>query len=122
MLSNARDKLIFPELQAISLGNSTDGNPGKGIGKGLATKIANTAWQITRAGVNDPAIFELVGLIEDKIGADRISDMTIRIILPDLLAYSERIAKAFKFRQPLSVMKISNFYCQLTQARTLQLF
>ncbi|XGV97732.1 MAG: hypothetical protein ACAF41_02085 [Leptolyngbya sp. BL-A-14] len=95
---NARDKLIFPELQAISLGNSTDGNPGKGIGKGLATKIANTAWQITRAGVNDPAIFELVGLIEDKIGADRISDMTIRIILPDLLAYSERIAKSLQIQ------------------------
>jgi hypothetical protein len=95
---NARNRLIFPELQAISLGNSTDGNPGKGIGKGLATKIASTAWQINRAGINDPAIFELVGLIEDKIGADRISDMTIRIILPDLLAYSERIAKKFKIQ------------------------
>lgn len=95
---NARNKLIFPELQAISLGNSTDGNPGKGIGKGLATKIASTAWQITRAGISDPAIFELVGLIENKIGADRISDMTIRIILPDLLAYSERIAKSLQIQ------------------------
>ncbi|MFM7220234.1 MAG: hypothetical protein ACKO21_08495 [Nodosilinea sp.] len=33
---NARDRLIFPELQAVSLGNSTNGNPGKGIGRGLA--------------------------------------------------------------------------------------
>lgn len=95
---NARNKLIFPELQAVALGSSTYGNPGKGIGKGLATKVANTAWQILNAGIKDPAIFELVGLIEDKIGADRISDMTVRVILPDLLAYSERIAKKLQIQ------------------------
>lgn len=105
----ARDKLIFRELQSIALGSATDGNPGKGIGKILATRIADTAWQIVNVGINDPTIFELVGLIEDKIGADRISDMTIRIILPDLLAYSERIAKKLRISTLLFCYKGKNF-------------
>jgi hypothetical protein len=117
---NARNKLIFPELQAISLGNSTDGNPGKGIGKGLATKIATTAWQITCAGINDPAIFELVGLIEDKIGADRISDMTIRIILPDLLAYSERVAKNLQIQTAPFIYRDKQFLLPIDPSKKSQ--
>lgn len=94
----AAKELEFPELQFISLGSSTEGSPGKGIGPILAGRLADTAWQILRAGFNDPTLFELVGLIENRIGADLISDMTIRIILPDLLAYSERIAGKLAIR------------------------
>lgn len=89
----AHKKLIFPELQFISLGYSTKGNPGSGIGLGIALELTNTAWEIVKAGISDPVIFELVGLIEENIGADRISDMVIHIILLDLLAYSQRVAK-----------------------------
>ena len=89
----AHKKLMFPELQFVSLGYSTEGNPGSGIGEGIALELTNTAWEIIKAGISDPVIFELVGLIEENIGADRISDMVIHIILLDLLAYSERVAK-----------------------------
>lgn len=90
---SAHKKLIFPELQFVSLGYSTEGNPGSGIGEGIALELTNTAWEIIKAGISDPVIFELVGLIEENIGADRISDMVIHVILLDLLAYSERVAK-----------------------------
>jgi hypothetical protein len=93
MFRAARKRLIFPEPRFVSLGYSTGGNPGSGIGAGIALGLANTALEIVKAGIADPVIFELVGLIEDNIGADRISDMTIHIILLDLLAYSERVAK-----------------------------
>jgi hypothetical protein len=90
---NAHKRLIFRELPFISLGYSTEGTSGSGIGKGIAKNLTKTAWEIIQAGITDPVIFELVGLIEENIGADRISDMTIHIILLDLLTYSERIAK-----------------------------
>jgi len=89
----AHKRLIFPELPFVSLGYSTEGNPGSGIGEGIALELTNTAWEIIKAGISDPVIFELVGLIEENIGADRVSDMVIHIILIDLLAYSERVAK-----------------------------
>jgi hypothetical protein len=89
----AYKKLIFPELPFVSLGYSTEGNPGSGIGEGIALELTNTAWEIIKAGISDPVVFELVGLIEENIGADRVSDMVIHIILLDLLIYSERVAK-----------------------------
>jgi hypothetical protein len=89
----AHKRLIFPELPFVSLGYSTEGTSGSGIGSGIAYKLTNTAWEIIEAGITDPVIFELVGLIEENIGADRISDMVICIILLDLLTYSERVAK-----------------------------
>ncbi|MCA9994491.1 MAG: hypothetical protein KDE56_02015 [Anaerolineales bacterium] len=59
----------------------------------MATQLAYSAIEIVKAGVKDPAVFELVGLLEDNIGADRISDMVARIILPDLAAFSARVAR-----------------------------
>ncbi|WP_299414950.1 hypothetical protein [Acaryochloris sp. IP29b_bin.148] len=89
----AHKQLIFPELPFVSLGYSTEGTSGSGIGSGIALNLTNTAWEIIQAGITDPVIFELVGLIEENIGADRISDMAIHIILLDLLKYSEQVAK-----------------------------
>lgn len=89
----AHKELIFPELPFVSLGYSTEGTSGSGIGSGIALNLTKTAWEIVQAGITDPVVFELVGLIEENIGADRISDMTLHIIYLDLLAYSERVAK-----------------------------
>jgi len=86
-------RLIFHEEEISALGYAKRGIAGSGIGEGLALNIAGTAAQIVAAGIKDPEIFQLVGVLEGGIGADRISDMTISIILPDLLAYSERIAQ-----------------------------
>lgn len=89
----AHKKLIFPELPFVSLGYSIEGTSGSGIGSGIALNLTKTAWEIIQAGITDPVIFELVGLIEENIDADRISDMAIHIILLDLLTYSERVAR-----------------------------
>jgi hypothetical protein len=89
----AQKRLIFPEVPFVSLGYSVGGGSGRGIGPGLANRILSTAAEIVKAGIKDPIIFELVGLLEENIGADRISDMAISIILPDLLKFSVRVAK-----------------------------
>jgi hypothetical protein len=104
LLSNSQNKgdrlyrqavnhLEFPEIRQLKLGYATGTAGGKGIGHGLAQRIAATASEIISAGIKDPTIFELVGLFEDNIGADRISDMTISIVLADILQYSQRVAK-----------------------------
>lgn len=86
--------LQFKELKHIHihLGYSRTAEAGSGIGVGLATAIALTARELVHKGIKKPELFELVGLLEEGVGADRISDMTVRIILSDLLAYSQRVA------------------------------
>ncbi|MCY0856451.1 hypothetical protein [Cupriavidus sp. D39] len=50
-----------------------------------------TIHEIVQAGVKDPALFELVGAFEENIGPDRISDMIARIIIQDLIAFTQRV-------------------------------
>jgi hypothetical protein len=92
MYRSAVSRLHFPELPNVALGYSKGSRSGSGIGRHLALQQTRTASQIVEAGIMDPVIFELVGLFEPGIGADRVSDMTIRIVLPDLLDFSQRVA------------------------------
>ena len=85
----------FPEVQGLCIGYSSSSTSGSGMGPQMRGKILATAKEIVDVGIQDPAIFELVGILEDGVGADRISDMIVRIILGDLLSYSERIFTQF---------------------------
>jgi hypothetical protein len=89
----AAEQLVFREIGNTGLGYAKDDTAGSAIGPKLALKLADLAAQIIEAGITDPVIFELVGLLQDGIGADRISDMTVDIILPDLLRFTERVAR-----------------------------
>jgi hypothetical protein len=89
----AYGRLVFPELPFAALGYSKGGIGGSGIGPGIARQLAATAAEIVEAGIKEPDIFELVGLFEDNVGADRISDMVVSIILPDILTYTRRVAE-----------------------------
>lgn len=93
----AIQKLIFHEIPIAALGYSKTGIRGSGIGSGYAWELAKTASEIISVGIRDPVIFELVGLLEEGVGADRISDMTIRIILDDLLRFSQRVSNMCRF-------------------------
>ena len=50
-----------------------------------------TAREIVDLGVDDPDLFVAMGLFEEGIGPDRISDMASNVILPDLLAFNVRV-------------------------------
>lgn len=89
--------LIFHEIPFAALGYSKT-DKGKGIGLTLARNLAQTASEIINAGVKDSVIFEIVGLLEDGVGPDKISDMTIRIILQDILNFSARAARNLNVR------------------------
>lgn len=88
----------FHELAHVGLGYSKTNKKGSGIGKGFAQKLAKTAYDIVKAGIEDSDIFELIGLLEEGIGADRISDMFISILTDDFLEYTQNIALKLKLK------------------------
>ena len=94
--NEAWKKLQFKEIGNTALGYSDSGTGGNAIGQKLAKKILETVSLLSDVGVKDPAVFELVGLIEKGIGADRISDMTIAILIENFCLYTQRIAKELK--------------------------
>jgi hypothetical protein len=104
------EKLIFSEIPLAGLGYSINHNGGKGIGVQLANSLSETIVEIGQLGILDPMIFELAGLFERGIGSDRISDMVIHILLPELAQFSCRIAESLKLpKAPYSTF-IGNRY------------
>ncbi len=87
----------------MSLGYGISTSDGSGIGDVLGRRLLETASEIVEMGVSDPAIFEILGLLEEDFGPDRLSDMTISIIRDDLFRYSSRVAKALHLRKLITV-------------------
>ena len=91
---NGASKLIqSKEIPQTGLGYAKHDTGGSGIGPLLASRLTGIAKEIADAGVTDIEIFELLGLLQEGIGADRISDLTVSVILPDLLTFSQRVGK-----------------------------
>lgn len=90
MYREAFRRFDFPEVNGINLGFSS-GTHGAGFGPQLREKIIKDACEIIRAGSEQPEIFHLVGLFEENVGPDRLSDMVARIIYEEILAYTKRI-------------------------------
>jgi hypothetical protein len=84
-------RLTFPEVKGLCIGYSTSGTSGSGMGSALRAQLLATIIDIVQAGVDDPRIFELVGIFETDIGPDRISDMTAKIIIDALIEYTQRV-------------------------------
>lgn len=81
----------FPEVEGICIGYSKSGTSGSGFGPKLSKNVIMTGKEIIDAGIQDPEIFEIIGLFEENVGPDRISDMIARIIYEDLLKYTRNL-------------------------------
>lgn len=92
----AAKRLRFREPSWLPLGYSGRGTNGRGIGEHIQTQLTKAAKEIIDLGVVEPEIFELIGLLEENVGPDLISDMIGNIILPDLLNYSSRVFTELK--------------------------
>lgn len=80
------------EIPNTGLGYSEGHTHGHGISGSLSIQLANSAYEIIKAGIVNPKFFGWMQLIEDQMGADRISDMTIAILQNNFLSYTERVA------------------------------
>jgi hypothetical protein len=106
----AERRLVFRETKGISLGYGKSNSDGRGIGRVLGERLLESSAEIVSMGITDPEIFELLGLFEKDFGPDRLSDMTIRIILEDLFEYSARITKALGVKTLRTVRTLHNSY------------
>ena len=89
--------LSFPEFYFIGLGFGEKSNAGTGITGKKAELLAETAIEIIQDGIEDPEIFLLVNLFQEKIGADGISDIMIWTLRREFIKYTQRITKEFSF-------------------------
>ena len=77
----------FPGVSGINLGVSETGIDA-GFGPVLSKQVISDAYDIVKSGSKQPEIFQLVGLFEKNVSADRLSDMIATIILPDIRKYT----------------------------------
>ena len=81
----------------------------------MAAQLYKSAKEIVTAGEKNPAIFELAVLFEPKFGPDSLSDMTIKILLPELLKFNERIAK--KLNLPMKKSRVHGRLVKLVHSK-----
>jgi hypothetical protein len=84
----AKRLVHFPEFKYTCIGYGSDSINGSGSGAELNDKIFQSALDIVQSAEGDPDIFLLLPLLEEGIGADRISDMTQNIIDEDICKYT----------------------------------
>ncbi len=85
--------LVFKEPKELCLGYTSKGTAGLGSGFGYAESIATAIAEAIRRGLKHPRHFEELGILNEGIGPDRISDITCTILKSRLVQYSQRIAE-----------------------------
>ncbi len=80
----------FSEVNGLCLGYAK-GSRGAGFGQIIGNQVMKTAFDIVKAGVDDPEFFELLPLFQENVAADRLSDMIATLILDDIKKYTRRI-------------------------------
>jgi hypothetical protein len=89
----ALDLLRFTEPHELCLGYTADGTRGSGSGGKLAKLMGQAISAAINRGLEHPRHFEEVGVLQEGIGADRISDTACTILKPKFVTYTQQIAK-----------------------------
>ncbi|MFH5208606.1 hypothetical protein ACHIPZ_10400 [Antrihabitans sp. NCIMB 15449] len=83
----------FPEPQEFCLGYVGTGTRGSGAGTGLAKQITEAMRQAIKRGLDKGmAHFEELGVLVERVNRDRISDITLSILKPKFIDYTQKIA------------------------------
>ena len=85
--------LEFKEPRELCLGYTADGTRGSGSGGKLGRLVAQAIAAAIERGLEHPDHFEELGILQEGIGADRISDATCTVLKPKLIAYTQTIAE-----------------------------
>lgn len=93
MAEHARRLLVFPEPSEFCLGYTARGTRGSGGGGVLAGQIAGGIAVAIAAGLTNPQHIEELGILNEGIGADRISDATCNVLKGRFVRYTQAVAK-----------------------------
>lgn len=80
-------RFSFSGVKGINLGFSETGVDA-GFGRILSEQVISDAFEIVKSGSEQPQIFQLVGLFEEGVAADRLSDMIATLISDDIHEYT----------------------------------
>lgn len=89
----AVDCLRFPEVEELCLGYTARGTRGVGSARQTGQAIAEALWSAIKAGLKQITHFEETGILQEGIGADRISDATAGILKWRLASYTEGVCR-----------------------------
>jgi hypothetical protein len=98
-------RLTFKEERGVAIGLSKRKRDGSGIGPVLASRLLETGKELVALGIEDPALFEVLPLFEEGFGADRLSDMAISLLVPDLENLNIRITKELSLKQARIIIR-----------------
>ena len=91
--NNADKLLTFRELKGTCLGYCRGGNSGGGIGKELRGAVLESVRELIEDGLTNPCIFEILGVFQEGIGCDRISDLISFILRRRIASYTSRVSR-----------------------------
>lgn len=99
------DLMRFKEPEEFCLGYVAKGTRGAGSGGGLARAVTRAMVQAIKRGLDEGmAHFEELGVLVERINRDRISDMTVSILKPRFIGYTQQIASELGIEtQPVTV-------------------
>lgn len=88
--------LLFKEPKELGLGYTAEGVSGLGSGERFAQAIAVAIAKAISRGLASPRHFEELGILNEGIGRDRISDITCTVLKPELIEYTQLVARRHK--------------------------
>ncbi|MTV16751.1 MULTISPECIES: hypothetical protein [Bradyrhizobium] len=91
--TSALKLLDLHERRETCLGYGGKGTSGSSRPASLKAKILTTAREIVNLGMKNPEIIGLMGILEEKVGPDTISDLTTNSILPILEEITQKFCK-----------------------------
>lgn len=89
----AASMLSFPEPAAFCLGYGDKTILGSGSGSGMGKSMLKAGNDAISAGINNISDFGELLLFGAGMGSDRISDLVCNVLLPDLINYTQGVAK-----------------------------
>ncbi len=98
---SARRLLEFHEIRGTCLGYGANSIGGSGFGPDLTERVLRVGKEIVDLGIRDPDLFIAMALFEEKIGADRISDMATNVVRRALAAFNSRILRELDLKGEL---------------------
>jgi len=84
--------LTFPEPREFCLGYTESGTKGAGGGEGYARTIAEAMVAAIERGLTSLKHFEELGVLNEGIGPDRVSDVTCNVLRSRFIVYTKEVA------------------------------
>jgi hypothetical protein len=111
----ARRLLTFPEPWEIGLGYTLESTSGAGSGDRFAGRMADGIAAAIAAGLSHPEHIEEIGILNEQIGADRISDAVANVLKRRFIRYTQQVAQRHGI--PLDRHQVKNARCNADVAR-----